>query len=161
MKKAIISALALSTAVIGSSSAQALEWKTVANSQTPIPSASSPFSSFNQPSINDDCTIVFRGRGKGSKEPPRGTYFGNPCSRGYRPATSLFKLAATGDIVPQPNNLSGTYNEFPSIPRIDRTANLAATRGQHKPVWRYLLPDGTETRVGTAGVYAAVLPQPG
>jgi hypothetical protein len=139
----------------------AAKWTTVVNSASPIPGANGNFSSFNQPSINDNCLVVFRGRGKGPQEPARGVYLANPCSVGFNSSTSLEKLAATGDSVPQPNNLDGTFNEFPSIPRIDRTSNLVATRGQHAPVWSYMLKDGTETRVGTAGVYAAVVPEGG
>ena len=35
--------------------------------------------------------------------------------------------------------------------------STVATRGQSKPVWEYVLPDGSDTRVGTSGVYAANL----
>jgi hypothetical protein len=55
--------------------------------------------------------------------------------------------------VPFPNNLNTKFTEFPSIPRISQNAINIATRGNHKPVYRYLLPDGTETRAGTSGLY--------
>lgn len=34
--------------------------------------------------------------------------------------------------------------------------SVIATRGIHKPVYKYLLPDGTETRVGTTGLYVQI-----
>jgi hypothetical protein len=32
-------------------------------------------------------------------------------------------------------------------------SDTIATRGNHQPVWRYALPDGSETRAGTTGIY--------
>ena len=55
--------------------------------------------------------------------------------------------------VPYPNNLDTTFVETPSFPRIDMDSDTIATRGNHQPVWRYLLDDGTETRAGTTGIY--------
>ena len=55
--------------------------------------------------------------------------------------------------VPEPNNLDTTFIEPPSFPRIDIGSNTIATRGNHQPVWEYLLEDGTETRAGTTGIY--------
>jgi len=71
----------------------------------------------------------------------------------------LETIAAVGDEVPQPNNTLyngelASFNEFPAFPRIDAGSSTVATRGQSQPVWTYLLPDATETRVGTAGIYA-------
>ena len=65
-------------------------------------------------------------------------------------------VAAVGGIVPAPNNLDGDFNEFPSIPRIDDTGNMIATRGQSVPVWSYTPDGGVETKVGTSGIYATV-----
>ena len=56
--------------------------------------------------------------------------------------------------MPDPNNLATTFVETPAFPRIDMWSESIATRGNHQPVWRYLLGDGTETRVGTTGIYA-------
>lgn len=56
--------------------------------------------------------------------------------------------------VPQPNNLGSTFIEPPSFPRIDMWSNTIASRGNHQPVWNYMLPDGTDTRAGDTGVYA-------
>lgn len=63
--------------------------------------------------------------------------------------------------VPQPNNahypptntLLTTFIETPSFPRIDMLSDTIATRGNHQPVWVYALPDGSETRAGTTGIY--------
>jgi len=62
--------------------------------------------------------------------------------------------------VPQPNNTTtgmggglATFNEFPSVPRIDAGSDTIATRGQSTPLWTYYLKDGTETRTGTSGIY--------
>jgi hypothetical protein len=73
--------------------------------------------------------------------------------------------------VPWPNNTEyplpggqgattlSTFNEFPSFPRIALTADAVATRGNHQPVWTYVIgtdPDSgepVETRVGTTGAY--------
>jgi hypothetical protein len=56
-------------------------------------------------------------------------------------------------LVPHPNNLDTTFAETPSFPRIDMSSDTIATRGNHQPVWRYFLDDGTETRAGTTGIY--------
>jgi hypothetical protein len=56
--------------------------------------------------------------------------------------------------VPGPNNLDTTFVETPSFPRIDMHSGTIATRGNHQPVYRYYLDDGSETRAGTTGVYS-------
>ncbi|MGA8030974.1 MAG: hypothetical protein WCB48_01155 [Casimicrobiaceae bacterium] len=71
----------------------------------------------------------------------------------------VVQVASGGMAVPQPNNTYyngelAQFNEFPAFPRIDVLSPTIATRGQSQPVWTYLLADGTETRVGTSGVYA-------
>ena len=55
--------------------------------------------------------------------------------------------------MPQPNNLETQFVEPPSFPRIDMWSNTIASRGNHPPVWKYLLSDGSETRGGTTGIY--------
>jgi hypothetical protein len=135
------------------SQAWAGDWKTVANSATAIPGSSGKlFSSFGQPSLNNKCAIAFRGRSSGGGEPARGVYTGSGCK-----VVPLQVGAAQGGIVPEPNNLAATFNEFPAFPRLDLRNNLLVTRGQSKPVWEYTLPDGSDTRVGTSGVYAGLL----
>ena len=49
---------------------------------------------------------------------------------------------------------SPRFNEFPSVPRIDSGSDTIATRAQSQPVWTFTLADGSDTRTGTAGVYA-------
>jgi len=153
----LLTAAGMLGVVAGFSPTQAYDWVTVANTRTVIPGAGSKlFSSFNQPSINNNCTVVFRARGKGPGTPPRGVYYDYPCKSTSSP---VFKKIAVGDRVPSPNNLAATFNEFPAFARIAVGSAFIATRGQNKPVWLYTPPGGTETRVGTAGVYAGGLGQ--
>ena len=75
------------------------------------------------------------------------------------PASVVTKVFDTKTTVPDPNNTLyqgqlGTFTEFPAFPRIGISNSTIATRGQSKPVWTYPLPDGSESRVGTSGVYA-------
>lgn len=133
-------------------------WATVANIATPLPGASTTFNSFNQPSVNGAGLVVMRARGKGVSgggEPPRGIY-ARPMS-GTPGALSVVFDTATA--VPGPNN-AGTggapvaFTEFPAFARVGLQDDTVATRGQSNPLWVYTLPDGSETRVGTSGVYA-------
>jgi hypothetical protein len=133
-------------------------WQTVANSATVIPGGGDRlFNSFNQPSVNSAGIVALRGRSKGAQglgEPLRGIYMRDMGTGG-----ALQVVFDTAMPVPQPNNvlydgLPGTFTEFPAFPRIGLDSATVVTRGQSKPVWSYLLPDGTETRVGTSGVYA-------
>lgn len=140
--------------IVAASEAMAVDWKTVANSASAIPGTSGKlFSSFGQPSLNNKCAIAFRGRSTGPGEPARGVYAGNGCNL----KKGLGVFAFNGTTVPQPNNLAAEFTEFPAFPRLDLRSNLAATRGQSKPVWEYTLPDGSDTRVGTSGVYAGLI----
>lgn len=130
-------------------------WRTVANNQTVMPdSPQLPFFSYNQPSINATGMVVFRGRAKsasgggGDSGMQRGIYAADLC-----PAKlSLYTVADSSTTVPSPNNTGAAFTEFPSIPRIDSSSGLIATRGQSDPVWT--LPDGT--KVGTSGVYVSL-----
>ncbi len=94
------------------------------------------------------------GGGSGS-QPERGIYMRNLAEQG-----PLYMVFRRNGAVPQPNNTTtgkdgqlATFNEFPSVPRIDAGSDTIATRGQSTPLWTYYLPDGTETRTGTSGVY--------
>lgn len=154
---ASVSAIALAETSVTGQAATTYKWLTVANSSTLIPGgAGDKFSSFNQPSINDNCAVVFRARGKGPSTPVSGIFYDLPCTTGIPVRKKLLR----GSVVPQPNNLNSTFNEFPAFPRIAVSSDFIATRGQSKPVWSYMLPDGTETRVGTSGVYAGYLTDP-
>ncbi len=135
------------------------QWKTAANNGQLMPGSTKTFNSYNQPSINTDGMVVFRARSSGSSQPVRGVYKIDSSVSG----ASIATVAAVLQEVPQPNNTSGgsggglaPFREFPSFPRIDIASGMIATRGQSSPVWTYALPDGTETRVGTSGIYASV-----
>ena len=156
LSKSVFSSVAVG-AVGQAALAGGFAWQTIANNGQAMPGSSSLFNSYNQPSINSDGLVVFRARSKGPQQPVRGVYAvhagGGPIS----------VVAEVSDEVPQPNNTPGiggeglaTFREFPSFPRIDSTSAMIATRAQSQPTWTYMLPDGTETRVGTAGVYATV-----
>ena len=96
------------------------------------------------------------GGGSGG-QPERGIYMRNLAEQG--PLYMVFRRSGT---VPQPNNTTikntdqlASFNEFPSVPRIDAGSDTIATRGQSTPLWTYYLPDGTETRTGTSGIYTS------
>lgn len=121
-------------------------WRTVVNNSNFLPKTKKRFNSYNQPSVNADGLVVFRARGRGQ---PRATGIYVRDINGAE-TTSLADLLFE---VPYPNNLGTTFNEFPSIPRISPNTGIVATRGNHQPVYRYDLPDGSETRAGTTGIY--------
>lgn len=125
-------------------------WRTVVNNGDTPPGAATAFNSYNQPSVNASGLVTFRARTKG--EGARGVYARAATSAG----SPLQTIGAVGGLVPAPNNLDGDFNEFPSIPRIDDTGSMIATRGQSVPVWTYTPDGGVETRVGTSGIYATV-----
>lgn len=127
-----------------------LDWQVVVNNGVTVPGDLRKFNSYNQPSVNADGLVVFRARSKGgmSGEPAHGVY-----TRDMALGTDVTRLLDRHTEVPHPNNLGTTFVEPPSFPRIDLWSNTIATRGNHPPVWTYLLPDGTETRAGTTGIY--------
>jgi len=100
------------------------------------------------------------GMGGGSGgEPERGIYMRNLAELG-----PLYMVFRRNGAVPQPNNTTtgmggelASFNEFPSVPRIDAGSDTIATRGQSTPVWSGLVNDSdgnlVETRTGTAGIY--------
>jgi len=152
------------------------EWYTVANNGDVVPTDSSRscgschedmagsdsqpsagtkvFNSYNQPAVSTQGVVVFRARsrgGMGGGEPEHGIYMRNLAEQG--PLRMVFRRGAT---VPQPNNTLASFNEFPSVPRIDSGSDTIATRGQTKPVWEGWVKSGSSyalTRTGTAGVY--------
>ena len=137
-------------------SAQQLSWETTANNGTIAPGGdpAATFRSYNQPALNNAGVIVFRARSStGSGAQIDGIYL-----RDLSGPNPVVKLLARDDVVPDPNNTlymgaPASFTEFPSTPRIDQDSGLVATRGQHLPVWTYMLGE-TETRIGTAGIYA-------
>lgn len=139
------------------------KWVTVVdNANTPPGVTDKNFFSFNQPSVNGNGLLVFRGRAKApsstSAEPLRGVWAVDLCG-----PLSLQTVVDTAMAVPAPNNqvdpntgapAPAVFNETPSIPRIDGSSSLLATRGNSPPVWTYIDPaTQTETRAGTTGVF--------
>lgn len=150
-KAAILLALsAAGSAMALDESVAWLDWRVVVNSATPVPGDSRRFNSYNQPSVNVDGFVVFRGRSRGgaSGEPAHGVF-----SRDMALGTGVRAVFDRRSLVPFPNNLGTTFVEPPSFPRIDMWSNTVVSRGNHPPAWRYLLPDQTETRGGTTGIY--------
>ncbi|MDD2659790.1 MAG: hypothetical protein PHY54_08940 [Methylococcales bacterium] len=130
------------------------------------------FNSYNQPSVNGKGLVVFRARSKGGEgggggegETAAGIADDGGSEVGNQPVHGVYtrdmsilgapivKILDRNTLAPQPNNLDSVFIEPPSFPRIDIGSNTIATRGNHQPVWRYTLPDGSETRVGTTGIY--------
>jgi len=129
-------------------------WATVVNNNDRMPGAplNRTFNSYNQPSVNKSGLVVIRARSRGGGGQPatHGIYKRNMAVAG-RP---IVRILDRSTMVPQPNNLGTRFVETPSFPRIDLASSTVATRGNHPPVWRYLLPDDTETRAGTTGIYS-------
>jgi hypothetical protein len=152
-KNAVLSglaSLALVMAFTPTMVAQTFNWQVVVNNGVTVPGDSRKFNSYNQPSVNANRLVVFRGRSKGgtSGEPAHGVY-----TRDMAVGGSLLKSFDRNTLVPQPNNLLMNFVEPPSFPRIDMFSKTIASRGNHPPVWRYMLADGTESRAGTTGIY--------
>ncbi|HSN05198.1 MAG TPA: hypothetical protein VLS44_09460, partial [Nitrospira sp.] len=133
------------------------KWVTVVNNSVSPPGPAGigkNFFSFNQPSVNSNGKVVFRARAKGSGgggggEPHRGIWAVDLCS-----SPALQTILDTTTVVPDPNNLESIFNETPSIPRIDISSSLIASRGNSQPVWTYTDPvTQLETRAGTTGIF--------
>lgn len=129
------------------------DWATVVNNTDLMPPLDvRNFNSYNQPSVNVDGLVVIRARSRGGPplgQPTHGIYTRDMSAAG-NPIVSILDRTT---LVPYPNNLDTTFVETPSFPRIDKDSDTIATRGNHQPVWRYFLDDGTETRAGTTGIY--------
>lgn len=137
--------------------APVLTWETVVNNGVATPDSTQLFNSYSGSSVNNDALVVFRGRTQGGEEGRVSGVFSRDMSV---PATAVQTIAVVRGTVPDPNNLAATFNEFPSLPRIDAGSSLIATRGQTKPVLEYptgeVDPDTGEpilTRGGTTGIY--------
>jgi hypothetical protein len=100
--------------------------------------------------VNLDGLVVIRARSRGGPagQPTHGIYTRDMSVEG--PVVGILDRTTP---VPAPNNLGTTFVETPSFPRVDMGTDTVATRGNHQPVWRYLLADGSETRAGTTGIY--------
>jgi hypothetical protein len=131
-------------------------WNTIANNTMAIPNSSQTFNSYNQPSVNSNGTVVFKGQSKGQSGPIVGVYVCNIFGGGNH---QISVVADNETPVPQPNNTTyngqlATFTQFTSFPRIDIDSDSVAFRGQSQPVWTYTLPDGTESRAGSAGIFS-------
>lgn len=127
-----------------------LQWRVVVNNGMTVPDDVRTFNSYNQPSVNVDGLVVFRARSRGGAggEPAHGVF-----SRNMALGTPVATVFDRHTYVPSPNNLDAQFVEPPSFPRIDMWSNTVASRGNHPPAWEYILPDETETRGGTTGIY--------
>jgi hypothetical protein len=164
---AALGAAALATSIVAAPMPDP-EWQVVVNNDDEIPDNPGRFyNSYNPPSVNAGALVVFRARSTGQQGGPvSGIYTRDMATLG-----SINKAADRATEVPDPNNTQypipggqgatalSTFNEFPSFPRIAIAADSVATRGNHQPVWTYVIgtdPDSgepIETRVGTTGVY--------
>ncbi|HUW75746.1 MAG TPA: hypothetical protein VMV70_03620 [Gallionella sp.] len=140
------------------------KWVTVVNNTyTPPDATDKHFFSYNQPSVNSNGEVVFRARAKAAGgaaggEPHRGVWAVDLCK-----SSALQTVVDTTMAVPAPNNqidpvtglpAPAIFNETPSIPRIDISSPLIATRGNSSPVWTYIDPTtGSETKGGTTGIF--------
>lgn len=158
---AIVVTIAISVTTTSMAAPPSFNWQTVVNNGDFIPTAScnpitptSPpcrkFNSYNQPSVNEKNLVVFRARSKGGSggEPVHGVY-----TRDMNIAGPIVKVLDRDTLVPAPNTENSKFIEPPSFPRIDMVSSMVATRGNHPPVFGYTLPDGTDTKVGTTGIY--------
>jgi hypothetical protein len=154
-----VAALAAAALLAAAPAAQAIpiSWDVVVNNGFTAPGSPQLFNSYSGSSVNNDALVTFRGRTQGGQGGRVSGVFSRDMSV---PAAPVQAVAVQGGLVPQPNNLGATFNEFPAFPRIDAGSSLIATRGQTKPVWEYVTgqdPDTGEditTRVGTTGIYA-------
>ena len=136
------------------------DWVTVVNNNDTMPgSGGRNFNSYNQPSVNLDGLVVMRARSRGG--PPQGQPTHGIYTRDMsRAGNPIVRILDRSTQVPYPNNLTTTFVETPSFPRIDMESDTIATRGNHQPVWNYVIgtdPDtgeDIETRAGTTGIYS-------
>ena len=131
------------------------KWRTVINNNDLIPGSEKQFNSYNQPSINSHGLVVIRARSKGPD-----TITGIWTRNMLTADGSLTRIADRSTQVPWPNNTTyppgdtlAQFNEFPSIPRIAPNGPTIATRGNSQPTWTYVLPDLTESKAGTTGIF--------
>lgn len=143
-------------------------WQVVVNNAFEIPDNPGRFyNSYNPPSINSKKLVVFRARSTGRQQGPVSGIF----ARDMLMQAAIIKIGDRDSLVPQPNNTEypipggqgattlSSFNEFPAFPRIALVENSVATRGNHQPVWTYVIGidpetgEPIETRAGTTGVY--------
>ncbi len=132
-----------------------LGWEAIVNNGQMMPNATVKFSSYGQPSVNENGTVVFRARSTGREgsggNRQTGVYLRKYLRNGMRGA--IRPMADLDTLVPYPNNLDTLFREFPAIPRIAMKKDFPATRGIHQPVYEFSLGADETTRVGTTGLY--------
>ena len=128
------------------------DWHAVVNNADSIPDTEGydgkNFSSYNSASVNNKGLIVFRARSTGDHNPSTGIFVRDMLRGG-----SIVRQAGRRTLVPQPNNLTTEFIEFPSFPRMSINKDNIATRGNHGPVWKFMLEEDTESRSGNTGLY--------
>lgn len=140
----------------GANAAATLNWSTVVNNTMIYPGDTRAFNSYNQPSVNNNGLVVFRARTQGGSGQPASGILTRDMATAGNPIVSV---TGRGSQVPAPNNTDATFNEFPSIPRIDARSSTIATRGQSKPVLEYqvgidpITNEAITTKGGTSGIY--------
>jgi len=151
-----IAATMVSTAVAAPNDKPDFRWATVVNNNDFMPPLNvRNFNSYNQPSVNVNGLVVMRARSRGG--PPLGPPTHGIYLRDMSAADSaIVRILDKSTRVPQPNDLETTFVETPSFPRIDMHAQTIVTRGNHGPVRKYNLSDGSETRAGTTGIYTSL-----
>lgn len=150
----VSAALLIGLFLVTGADARESDWTTVVNNNDLIPPLYlRNFNSYNQPSVNTDGVVVIRARSRGG--PPLGPATHGIYVRDMSPnGGPIMRILDRSTHVPGPNNLGSTFVETPSFPRIDMNSDTIATRGNHQPVHRYRLGDGSETRAGTTGIYS-------
>ena len=135
-------------------------WRKIANANDYIPGvlpSDRNFNSFNQPSVNGNGLVVFRGRSEGHGKGPVSGIFKYDTLQD----SPMIELVAaqsapaqnSSTLVPQPNNQGVFFIEFPAFPRVSLKKNNIATRGLHQPSWIWTNSENAEELVGTNGVY--------
>ena len=156
MKQQRLQALTIVAAALALISSQAAgdqilgPWQVVVNNGDIVPGDTRNFNSYNQPSLSMDGFVVFRARSQSGSggEPAHGIF-----ARDMSLRLPMITVFDRNTLVPWPNNLDSMFTEPPSFPRIDMLSHTIASRGNHPPVWEYILPDETESRAGTTGIY--------
>lgn len=159
---AVLAVLMMLFCVTAYAAAPALTWSTVVNDGDYIPTdvcdPAKPtpdcrhFNSYNEPSVNLSAVVVMRARsrgGQGTGQAVQGIYTRDMSV----PDSPIVRMLDRTTRVPQPDNLDSAFGEPPAFPRIGIDSDTIATRVNQQPVWGYTLPDGTESRAGTTGIY--------
>ena len=137
----------------------------MAGSGEPAAEGTKRFNSYNQPAISKQGVVVFRARSRGGEgggpgqgEPERGIYMRNLAEQG--PLFVGVPAPRHGAAAEQHHDRERTISSHRSTSsRRCRASTPDPTRsrraGSRRRCGPIMLPDGTETRTGTAGVYTS------